>query len=127
MSGPAALAFGIWMLLTADFSLSNALLGLIGSLLAARFFRYRFTVRQLLYLMLSFVVRTFQAVGEAVLLILLPHRCEQFRACRLHHARNPWAVFTQVLILTFTPKTLVTRPLDRNTVEVHELKRRKEP
>jgi multisubunit Na+/H+ antiporter MnhE subunit len=126
MSGPVMLAFGIWMLLTADFSWPNALLGLIGALLVAPLPKYRFSAGQLLYLILSVLVRLPQAILETFLIVCLPHRYEKRVPCKVAQARNPWAVFCQTLILTLTPRSLVVSAPEKGTVELHRLERKEE-
>lgn len=124
MSGPVLLAFGIWMLLTADFSGTNAAVGFIAAVLVSRLVRYRFSAGQLLYLILSGLVRLPQAVWESLLMVLLPHRRERIASRRLAHATNPWAVFCQTLIATFTPCSLVIREEERGELRLHLLERK---
>jgi multicomponent Na+:H+ antiporter subunit E len=126
MSGPILLAFGIWMLLTADFSWLNAAVGLAGAVMVSLLPKHRFSAGQLLYLILSGLVRLPQALWEAFLVVLLPHRHERFIRQKMIHARNPWAVFCQTFIICFTPKSLVVSGEEEGKVRVHVLER-KEP
>lgn len=124
MSGPIILAFGIWMLLTADFSWPNALIGLCAATLVAQLPKYRFSAGQFIYLLLSFIVRLPQAIWESVLLVCLPHRHEKTVSYKVAHARNPWAVFCQTLILTLTPKSLVVSDQEKGEIQLHQIERK---
>lgn len=127
MSGPVLLAFGIWMLLTADFTWPNAAAGLIASVAVSLLPKHRFSAWQLIYLVLSALVRIPQALWEVLRIVCLPHRYERITAHKLIHARNPWAVFCQTLIICFTPRSLVVSEQHKGEVKVHMLERRKEP
>jgi multisubunit Na+/H+ antiporter MnhE subunit len=112
------------MLLTADYSWPNALLGLAGALLVAPLSRYRFSAGQLLYLCLSIAVRMPQAVWEALLIVCLPHRHEKLVTYKVAHARNPWAVFCQTLVITLTPRSLVVSAAEHGEIRIHRLERK---
>ena len=123
MSGPVLLAFGMWMLLTADFTWPNALVGLAGAVVVSRIPKHRFSAWQLIYLILSVLVHLPQAVWETCRIVLRPHRHERISAHRFFQAGNPWAVFCQTLIICFTPRTLVISEQRGAEVQVHTLER----
>lgn len=124
MSGPLLLAFGIWMLLTADFTWPNVLLGLAGAVLVSLMPKHRFSAWQLLYLMLSVLFHLPQALWETLRIVLQPHRYEGTSSHRLFQAGNPWAVFCQTLIICLTPRSLVVSEQKHGQVTVHTLERR---
>ena len=126
MSGPVILAFCIWMLLTADSSWPNVVMGLAASLLVARFFIYPFSALQFFSFLLSFFLRFFQATWEALLILCLPHRYERITRYQVPDARNPWAVFSRAMVLTFTPKSLVIRTREKGVLELHRLERKED-
>jgi multisubunit Na+/H+ antiporter MnhE subunit len=121
MSGPILLTYCIWLLLTADFRWINLLVGLVVSVVVSRVFTYRFSAFQLIYLVLSFAIRIFQALWELVVIIFRPYRGEKVQQVQLAHTRNPWAVFCQTMIISLTPKTLVTKTDKTGRAEVHVL------
>ena len=124
MSGPILLAFGIWMLLTADFTWPNALVGLAGAIVVSLLPKHRFSAWQLISFILSALIRLPQAVWETCQVVLQPHRHERTTSQRFFQADNPWAVFCQTLIICFTPRSLVISEQKREKVEVHTLERR---
>ena len=126
MSGPLLLAFGIWMLLTADFTWSNLVVGFSGAVIVSLLPVHRFSAWQLIYLILSTLVRLPQVVWEAFLIVILPHRYERISSRRVIHANNPWAVFCQTFIITLTPRSLVISEGEKGKVRLHVLER-KEP
>jgi multicomponent Na+:H+ antiporter subunit E len=126
MSGPIVLAFGIWMLLTADFRWPNAVVGLVGALLVSLLPKHRFSAWQLIYLILSALVRLPQAILESLLIVFLPHRHERIASHKVIHATNPWAVFCQTFIITLTPRSLVIGKEGKGRLRLHILER-KEP
>lgn len=125
-SGPALLSFGIWMLLTGEFSLSNAVLGLLAALLVSLLPQHRFSAWQLVYLVLSALVWLPKAIWESFLIVLLPHRYERISSHNVIHSNNSWAVFCQTLIITLTPRTLVIGEDKKGWLRVHSVER-KEP
>ena len=127
MTGPVLLAFGIWMLLTSDFSWLNAGIGLAGSILVSRLHRYRFSAWQLICLLGAALIRLPQAVWESFMIVLLPHRYERVSVRRVTDPQNPWAVFCQTFIITFTPRSLVISEEEEGEVRLHSLERKELP
>lgn len=126
MSGPIILAFGIWMLLTADFSWPNAVVGLLGAVMVSRLPLYRFSAWQLVVLIVSTLVRVPSALWESFRIVLLPHPYEQVSTRKVHHPENRWAVFCQTFIITFTPRSLVVGE-EGGELHIHSLERREAP
>lgn len=124
MSGPILLAFGIWMLMTGDFTWPNALVGFAGAVVVSLLPKHRFSAWQLIYLILSLLVRLPQALWETFLIVVMPHRYERIVSHRLVHAGNPWAVFCQTLVICFTPRSLVISEKKKGEVHVHSLEQR---
>lgn len=121
MTGPLLLAFGIWMLFTADLHWSNVVIGLIGSTAAARFCRYRFSAWQLFMLMLSALVRLPLAIWQSILIVFLPYRRERLTLEKMVDTDSPWKVFCQTFLITLTPRSVVIRQLNDGRLEVHHL------
>ena len=127
MSGPIILAFGLWMLLTAEFSWPNAVVGMLGAIMISRLPLHRFSAWQLLCLLAAALVRLPQMLWESFCIVILPHPHEQISTRRLHHPGNYWAVFCQTFIITFTPRSLVISEEDDGEIRIHSLERKRFP
>lgn len=126
MSGPALLAFGIWMLLTADFSWINGTIGIIAAVSVSLLQPYRFSVLQFLNLAFLIVLNLPRAITETFIMVLLPHRHERCQEKLLKNPDDAWAVFVEIVIITFTPYTLVTQAGKKGRIRLHIISR-KEP
>ena len=124
MSGPILLAFGIWMLLTSEFSWLNAMIGLAGALVVSMLQPYRFSAGQFLKLAVLTLVYLPQAVGETFLMVFRPHTVERYQTHELKDPDNPWAAFMEVFIITFTPLTLVTSNERNGKIRLHVISRK---
>jgi multicomponent Na+:H+ antiporter subunit E len=124
MTGPILLAFGIWMLFTSDFSWTNAVIGLAASVLVSLLNRHHFSARQLIGLIGTALIRLPQAIWESFMIVLLPHRHERISTYRMVDPKNPWAVFCQTFIVTFTPRSLVISEEKDGEVRTHSLERK---
>lgn len=123
MSGPFILAFGIWMLLTADFSWVNAAVGLAAAAVVSFLPRHRFSAWQLIRLVLSGLIRFPIALWETLLMVLLPHKLERTHRIKLKTPNNPWGIFCQTFITTFTPRTLVVSEEEDDELLLHSIER----
>ncbi|MDF7825121.1 Na+/H+ antiporter subunit E [Pontiellaceae bacterium B12227] len=123
MTGPVLLAFCIWMLLTAEFSWLNAFIGLAGSMVVGLLNPYRFSARQLIHLWARVLIRLPQALWEALLIVLLPHRHERIAEQPVDHPESPWSVFSQTFLITFTPKSLVISEERDGRMQLHTVER----
>ncbi|WP_372808889.1 Na+/H+ antiporter subunit E [Pontiella sp.] len=120
MSGPFILAFGIWMLLTADFSRTNALAGLVAAALVALLPKHRFSAWQLFRLILSVLIRVPMAIWESACIVFIPHPNERISTEKIQHPQNRWSIFCQSFIITFTPRSLVVSE-DDDEIRIHSL------
>jgi multicomponent Na+:H+ antiporter subunit E len=125
MSGVILLAFGLWMLLTMDVSWLNVGIGLMAAVMVSWLPKYKFSAVQLLLFILLTLLRLPQAVWEALLVVFLSHPYEHIARETLIDTDTPWAVFRQVFLITFTPKTLVISDVDdQGQVYRHTLERK---
>lgn len=124
MSGALLLGFGFWILLTADFSVPNVLIGLVGALLVSGLPASRLTARQLLGLLGATVALLPQALAQAFSIVLRTHDHEVITREPLRRPEDPWATFHQVFLITFTPKSLVVSHEEDGRVQVHTLERK---
>lgn len=127
MSGPVLLAFGIWMLLTSEFTWVNVMIGMLGSGIASLLHPYRFSAWQLFVLIGLTLLHLPQAVWETFMMVLIPHRYETLAQKTVRNPENPWAVFCQTFIITLTPRTLVISEEFNGTVRLHIVKRTETP
>lgn len=123
MTGPVLLAFGVWMLFTAEFTWTNVLIGLAGSLLVGLFNQHRFSAGQLIALTVAVWVRLPLAVWESFLIVLMPHRRELVSEETVNDPASPWAVFAQTFLITFTPRSLVISEEQDGKVQLHTIER----
>jgi multicomponent Na+:H+ antiporter subunit E len=127
MTGPVLLALGIWMLFTADFSWPNVVVGLFASLLVSMLNRHRFSAWQLACLILTALIRLPWAIWESFLIVVIPHRHERVSFRRISDPENPWAIFCQTFIITFTPRSLVVGEEKNGQLQLHSLEKRELP
>ena len=124
MTGPILLAFVIWMLFTSDFSALNALIGLVGSIIVALLSPHQFSAGQLLGLVVGTLIRLPKAIWESFLIILIPHRYEKISLEKVQDPKQPWSVFCQTFLITFTPRSLVISEEREGKIQLHTLARK---
>ena len=124
MSGPVLLAFSLWMLLTSDLSWPNALIGFAASLLVSLLQPYRFSAAQFLQLAGLTVLNLPRAIFETFLLVFVPHRFERIETHELKKPGDPWSVFMETFLITFTPMTLVTSSEEDGRIHIHVVSRK---
>ncbi len=124
MSGAVLLAFGLWMLLTTEFSLVNACFGWVVAVLVSWLPKYRFSALQLLHLLGATLFRLPQALAQAIWIVLMPHGHERTVHLPLQRPQDPWRSFCEVFLITYTPKSLVVSDEEDGIVQVHSLERK---
>ncbi|QPN55719.1 cation:proton antiporter [Synechococcus sp. CBW1107] len=114
---------GIWLLLTSDFSRFNLLAGLALALLLPR---SKVSVEDP-SLLLGSLWRVLRAVpsayGEALLLIVRPHRSERLVIMPGSGSRSALVMFLEVFHITLTPLTIALGRLSDGSYLVHRLER----
>ncbi len=130
-----ALRLAIWFLLTTDFSIPNILIGIaIALLLPLPWGKKSSTVlKDWLRVFWEIIVAIPQAYVEAIQIMLLPHNYEKMVTETVKPGRSPGLVFLDIFLITFTPKTIVTKyQMDvtkykpENSYKVHHVTWRKE-
>ena len=114
----------IWFLLTADFSLANIIIGVAIALLLPRSYTSPEKLKYWLRVLWEIVVAIPQAYIEAFQIMLRPHNEEEIVRERVKPRRTPGLVFLDIFLITFTPKTIVTKYNKQGWYEVHKVKRR---
>jgi multisubunit Na+/H+ antiporter MnhE subunit len=112
------------MLLTADFSWVNALMGLIAAAQVAWMPKYRFSAWQLFRLILAALTRVPVAIWESFRIVFIPHPNERISSRKLLPPKSRWSIFCQTFIITFTPRSLVVSE-DGDEIHIHSLEPRK--
>ena len=116
----------IWFLLTADLSLANIIIGVAIALLLPRNYTSPGKLKDWLQVLWEIVVAIPQAYIEAIQIMLRPHNYEDVVRQRVRPRRTSGLIFLDIFLITFTPKTIVTKYDDEGWYEVHRVRRRPE-
>ncbi len=114
----------IWFLLTADLSPTNIVIGFVVSLAIPRSASQPAAIKDWARAIWESVRAIPQAYREAFEIMLRPHRHEAVSRTQVPPRRTPGLVFLDIFVITFTPKTIVTRYDERGWYEVHWIRRR---
>ncbi|HHP7231657.1 MAG TPA: Na+/H+ antiporter subunit E [Xenococcaceae cyanobacterium] len=117
------LRLAIWFLLTADFSLANILIGVAIALLLPRGYSSPGVLKDWLRVLWEIIIAIPQAYIEAIEIILRPHNQEEIVRERVKPRRTPGLIFLDIFLITFTPKTIVTKYDEQGWYEVHRVKK----
>ncbi len=121
------LRLSIWFLLTANLTLANIIIGLaIALLLPLPNNQKSASLQDWLRVLWESIIVIPQAYIEAIHIMLLPHNHEKMVMERVKPRRTPGLVFLDIFLITFTPKTIVTRYIEGEYYEVHHVRWRKE-
>ena len=123
MIGHLILRLTIWFLLTADFRLPNIAIGIIIAFLLPRSYAPPEPLREWLGVFGKIFMAIPIAYLEAFELILRPHRHEDVIMEKVPNHRSPLLIFLDVLLITFTPKTIVVKYHEEGFYEVHLVRR----
>jgi multicomponent Na+:H+ antiporter subunit E len=113
----------IWFLLTNDFSLPNILIGIAIALILPRGYTSKEKLQDWLKTLWKVIKAIPQAYLEAIEIILHPHNRETIVRQKVKAKRTPGLIFLDIFLITFTPKTIVTKYDDRGWYEVHEVRK----
>lgn len=124
MIGDIILRLVIWFLLTANFSLTNILIGISIAFLLPHSSTSPERLQDLLRGLGRIIVAIPQAYMEAIELIFRPHTEEEIVMERVRGRRSPGVIFLDIFLITFTPKTTVLKYHEEGWYEVHRVRRR---
>ncbi|NJL61442.1 MAG: cation:proton antiporter [Methylacidiphilales bacterium] len=127
MIGHFILRLSIWLLLTANGSIENIIIGVAIAILLPRSYTSPESLKDLLRILGKIIVAIPIAYLEAFELIFRPHNYEDVVMERVLAGRTPRLVFLDVFLITFTPKTIVLKYHERGWYEVHLVRRRLNP
>lgn len=125
MIGHLILRLVIWFLLTANFSVTNIIIGIVIALLLPRNSNSPERLKDLLKAIAKIFLAIPQAYKEAIELIFRPHNHEEIVMERVKSGRSPGLIFLDIFLITFTPKTTVLKYHEQGWYEVHRVQRRK--
>ncbi|BAZ79006.1 MAG: Na+/H+ antiporter subunit E [Sphaerospermopsis sp.] len=122
MIGHLILRLTIWFLLTADFSTTNIIIGVIIALILPRGYTSRAKLTEWLKVLGEVVVAVLVAFKEAFEIIINPHHHEEIIREKVKHKHSSLLVFMDIFLITFTPKTIVLNHDEEGFYEVHHIK-----
>lgn len=112
----------IWLLLTNDFGLLNLSIGLAIAFLLPQSKASPVKIKDWLQVLWRIIKAIPQAYIEAIQIMLRPHNQEDLVQERIKAKRTPGLIFLDIFLITFTPKTIVTKYDERGWYEVHRVK-----
>ena len=122
MIGHFILRLSIWLLLTANVSLTNIIIGVIIALLLPRGKSSPEKLKSWVKVIIKIFVAIPVAFMEAFEIIFRPHNEEEIIMERVKHKRSPLLIFLDIFLITFTPKTIVLKYHEEGWYEVHHIK-----
>jgi multicomponent Na+:H+ antiporter subunit E len=125
MIGHLILRLTIWLLLTANVSLTNIIIGVIIALVLPRGYTSPEKLKDWLKVIIKIIIAIPVAFIEAVEIIFRPHNEEEIIMERVKLKRSPLLIFLDIFLITFTPKTIVMKYHEEGWYEVHYIKPRK--
>jgi hypothetical protein len=114
----------IWFLLTADFSTTNIIIGVMIAFLLPRSYTSSEKLTEWLKVFGQVLVAIPVAFKEAFEIIFRPHQYEEIIMEKVKHKRSSLLVFMDIFLITFTPKTIVRKHHEEGWYEVHYIKPR---
>ncbi|MEI3652650.1 MAG: Na+/H+ antiporter subunit E [Dolichospermum lemmermannii FEM_B0920] len=122
MIGHLIFRLSIWLLLTANVSLTNIIIGVIIALLLPRGKSSPEKLKSWLKVIIKIFVAIPVAFIEAFEIIFRPHNQEEIIMEKVKLNRSPLLVFIDIFLITFTPKTIVMKYHEEGWYEVHHIK-----
>ena len=122
MIGHLILRLSIWLLLTANVSLTNIIIGVIIALLLPRGKSSPEKLKSWVKVIIKIFVAIPVAFMEAFEIIFRPHNQEEIIMEKVKLKRSPLLIFLDIFLITFTPKTIVMKYHEEGWYEVHHIK-----
>ena len=114
----------IWFLLTADFGITNVVIGVAIALLLPNNYTSPGKLKDWLQVLWEIIVAVPQAYLEAIQIMLRPHSHEDIVRQEVRPRRTSGLIFLDIFLITFTPKTIVTRYDESGWYEIHRIRRK---
>ena len=122
MIGHLIFRLSIWLLLTANVSLTNIIIGVIIALLLPRGKSSPEKLKSWVKVIIKIFVAIPVAFMEAFEIIFRPHNEEEIIMEKVKLKRSPLLIFVDIFLITFTPKTIVFKYREEGWYEVHQIK-----
>jgi multicomponent Na+:H+ antiporter subunit E len=110
------------LLLTNDYGVLNFLLGVAIALLLPQGKTSPEKIKDWLKVFWQIIQAVPQAYFEAIQMMLSPHEQEDVVRLRVRPQRTPGLIFLDIFLITFTPKTIVTKYDESGWYEVHQIR-----
>lgn len=114
---------GIWLLLSSDTTTFNLMVGVTLAVALPRSRAIAVAPGLVLGLIWQVIVAIPQAYGEAIQLIVRPHRRERLATVPGSGSRSALVVFLEVFLITLTPLTIALGRRADGSYQVHRLER----
>ena len=114
----------IWFLLTNDFGLANIIIGVAIALLLPLNYTSPGKLKDWLQVLWEIVLAIPQAYIEAIQIMLSPHNYEDVVRQKVRPRRTSGLIFLDIFLITFTPKTIVTKYDKSGWYEIHRVRRK---
>lgn len=115
----------IWFLLTANFSLTNIMIGVAVAFLLPGLNKTPTVLTDWLRVFSEIFIAIPRAYTEALEMIFLRHNYEEITQEEVKPRRTPGLIFLDIFVITFTPKTIVFKYHEDGWYGVHWLRRRR--
>jgi multicomponent Na+:H+ antiporter subunit E len=123
MLAQVILRLTIWFLLTANFGITNIIIGLLIAFLLPRGYPSRVSAGEWLQMAIKVLKAVPQAYIEAFEMLFRPHDREEIVREPVPLRRKPGLIFLDIFLITFTPKTIVLKYNQEGWYEVHQVRR----
>lgn len=124
MIGQFILRIVIWFLLTANFSITNIIIGVSICLLMPYYRSENVRFKDVLQGIGRIIQAVPQAYIESFEMIWQPHTHEEVLMEKAKYQRSAALVFLDIFLITFTPKTIVLKHHEDGWYSIHRVVRR---
>jgi multicomponent Na+:H+ antiporter subunit E len=114
----------IWFLLTANFSLTNIIIGVGIAFLLPGLKKTPTVLTDWFGIFYEILIAIPRAYAEALEMIFRPHNYEEITREEVKPRRTPGLIFLDIFVITFTPKTIVFKYHEDGWYGVHWVRRR---
>jgi multicomponent Na+:H+ antiporter subunit E len=123
MIGQVILRLTIWFLLTANFGVTNIIIGLLIAFLLPRGYPSRVSLGTWFQMAVKVLKAVPRAYLEALEMMFRPHNREDIVREPVPPRRTPGLIFLDIFLITFTPKTIVLKYDEGGWYDVHRVRR----
>ncbi|MGK7930558.1 MAG: cation:proton antiporter [Microcystaceae cyanobacterium] len=114
----------IWLLLTADLSWFNIVIGVIVVTIIPHSYPPTARVREWFQALWQLLIAIPQAYWEAIEMMIYPHTEEEIILEKIPPNRSSRLIFLDIFRITFTPKTIVVKYKKGGFYAIHQVRRK---